>query len=123
MNPQSAAIAGSGNTLKSRFESKIWAKIFSKSADPFAYSTPSTSPTLVAPLALARLHQTAVFVVLWCTRYILLHNLMAIQIYLAIAHPYLPTLNSLMLALITFGLRSTSPRIFYNRQQNCCQMG
>ena len=37
MNPQSAAIAGSGNPLKSRFESKIRAKIFSKSADPFAY--------------------------------------------------------------------------------------
>ena len=37
MNPQSAAIAGSGNPLKSRFESEIRAKIFSKSADPFAY--------------------------------------------------------------------------------------
>ena len=38
MNPQSAAIAGSENPLKSRFESEIRAKIFSKSADPFAYS-------------------------------------------------------------------------------------
>ena len=41
MNPQSAAIAGSGNLLKSQIESEIWAKIFSKSADPFAYSPPS----------------------------------------------------------------------------------
>ena len=38
MNPQSAAIAGSGNLLKSRFEFETWAKIFSKSADSFAYS-------------------------------------------------------------------------------------
>ena len=38
MNPQSAAIAGSGNPLRSRFESKIRAKIFSKSAAPFTYS-------------------------------------------------------------------------------------
>ena len=38
MSPQSAAIAGSGKPLKSRFESEIRAKIFSKSADPFAYS-------------------------------------------------------------------------------------
>ena len=39
MNPQSAAIAGSGNPLKSRFKSEIRAKIFSKSADPeFVYS-------------------------------------------------------------------------------------
>ena len=29
--------------LKSRFESEIRAKIFSKSADPFAYSPPSLS--------------------------------------------------------------------------------
>ena len=41
MNLQSAAIVGSGNLLKSRFESEIWAKIFSKLADPFAYSPPS----------------------------------------------------------------------------------
>ena len=42
MNPQSATIAGSGNPLKSRFEYEIRAKIFSKSADPFAYyTTPS----------------------------------------------------------------------------------
>ena len=40
MNPQSAAIAGWGNPLKSRFESEIRAKIFSKSVDPFAYSPP-----------------------------------------------------------------------------------
>ena len=33
MNLQSAEIAGSGNLLKSRFESKIWTKTFSKSAD------------------------------------------------------------------------------------------
>ena len=33
MNPHSAAIAGSGNPLKSRFESEIWAKIVSYSAD------------------------------------------------------------------------------------------
>ena len=33
MNPHSAAIAGSGNPLKSRFESEIWAKIVSNSAD------------------------------------------------------------------------------------------
>ena len=32
MNPQSAAISGSGNPLKSLFESEIRAKIFSKSA-------------------------------------------------------------------------------------------
>ena len=38
MNPHSAAVAGSGNPLKSRFESEIRAKIFAKSADPFAYS-------------------------------------------------------------------------------------
>ena len=38
MNPQSGAIVASGYPLKSRFESEIWAKIFSKSADPFAYS-------------------------------------------------------------------------------------
>ena len=39
MNQQSATIAGSGNPLKSRFESEIRAKIyFFKSADPFAYS-------------------------------------------------------------------------------------
>ena len=43
MNPHSAAVAGSGNPLKSRFESEIRAKIFSKSADPFAYSPPSLS--------------------------------------------------------------------------------
>ena len=41
MNPQSATIVGSGNPLKSRFESEIRAKIFSKSADPFIFSTPS----------------------------------------------------------------------------------
>ena len=41
MNPQSAAIAGSGNLLKFRFESEILAKTFSKSADPFPYSQPS----------------------------------------------------------------------------------
>ena len=40
MNPQSAAIAGSANPLKSHLESEIRAKIFSKSADPFAYSRP-----------------------------------------------------------------------------------
>ena len=34
---------GSGNPLKSRFESEIRAKIFSKSADPFVYSPPSKS--------------------------------------------------------------------------------
>ena len=44
MNPQTAAIAGSGNLLKSRFESEIRAKIFSKSADPFAYSPPLSMP-------------------------------------------------------------------------------
>ena len=33
MNPHSAAIAGSGKPLKSRFESEIWAKIFSNFAD------------------------------------------------------------------------------------------
>ena len=38
MNSQSTAVAGSGNPLKSRFESEIQAKRFSKSADPFAYS-------------------------------------------------------------------------------------
>ena len=43
MNPQSATIVGSGNPLKSRFESEIRAKIFSKSADPFVYSPPSKS--------------------------------------------------------------------------------
>ena len=32
MNPQSAAISGSGNPLKSLFESEIRAKMFSKSA-------------------------------------------------------------------------------------------
>ena len=37
MNPQRAEIAGWGNPLKSRFESEIRAKIFSKSVDPFAY--------------------------------------------------------------------------------------
>ena len=42
MNPQSAAIAGSENPLKSRYESEIQAKIFSKSADPFAYLPRST---------------------------------------------------------------------------------
>ena len=42
MNLQSAAIAGSGNPLKSRFESEIRAKIFLKSVDPFAYSPPSS---------------------------------------------------------------------------------
>ena len=31
----------SGNLLKSRFESEIRTKIFPKSADPFAYSSPS----------------------------------------------------------------------------------
>ena len=38
MNPLSTAIiiAGFGNLLKSHFESEIWAKIFSKSANPFA---------------------------------------------------------------------------------------
>ena len=40
MNPQSAAIAGSGNPIKSPFESEIRAKIFSKSADLFAFSRP-----------------------------------------------------------------------------------
>ena len=32
----SAVIAGSGNLIKSRFESKDWLKIFSKSTDPLA---------------------------------------------------------------------------------------
>ena len=41
MNLQSTAIAGSGNLLKSHLESKIWAKIFSKLANPFAYSPSS----------------------------------------------------------------------------------
>ena len=41
MNPHSAAVGGSGNPLKSRLESEIWAKICAKSADPFAYSPPS----------------------------------------------------------------------------------
>ena len=44
MNPQSTAVAGYGNQLKSRFESEIQTKIFSKSADRLAYSTPSISP-------------------------------------------------------------------------------
>ena len=48
MNPHSAAVAGSGNPLKSRFESEIRAKIFSKSADPFTYSPPSLA-VVVAP--------------------------------------------------------------------------
>ena len=40
MNPQSATIAGSGNPLKSRFESEIRAKIYflKSAANPFAYS-------------------------------------------------------------------------------------
>ena len=42
MNPHSAAVARSGNPLKSRFESEIRTKIFSKSADPFTYSPPSS---------------------------------------------------------------------------------
>ena len=43
-SPTSAAIAGSGNPLKSRFESEIRAKIFSNSADPFAcIFTPSSN--------------------------------------------------------------------------------
>ena len=42
MNLQSAAIAGSGNPLKSRFESEIRAIMISKSVDPFAYSPPSS---------------------------------------------------------------------------------
>ena len=41
MNPHSAAVARCGNPLKSRFESEIRAKIFSKSADPFTYLPPS----------------------------------------------------------------------------------
>ena len=41
MNLQSAAIAGCRNPLKPCFESEIRAKIFSKSADPFAYSPAS----------------------------------------------------------------------------------
>ena len=40
MNLQSTAIAGSRNPLKSHFESEIWGKILSKSADPFPYSPP-----------------------------------------------------------------------------------
>jgi len=36
----SLQLQDSGNPLKSRFESEIWAKIVSKSADPFAYSPP-----------------------------------------------------------------------------------
>ena len=48
MNPHSAAVAGSGNPLKSRFESEIRAKIFAKSADPFAYSPPSRNETKVS---------------------------------------------------------------------------
>ena len=39
MNPQSAAIARSTDPLKLRSESEIRAKIFSKSADPLAYSS------------------------------------------------------------------------------------
>ena len=42
MNPQSTVIAGSRNPLKSHFDSEIQAKIFSKSADPFAYSSLSS---------------------------------------------------------------------------------
>ena len=38
MNSQSAAIAGSGNPLKSRLKSENRAKIFSNSTDPFTYS-------------------------------------------------------------------------------------
>ena len=40
LNPQSAAIGRSTNPAwKLRSESEIWAKIFSKSADPLAYSS------------------------------------------------------------------------------------
>ena len=46
MNPQSAAIAGSENPLKSCYESEIQAKIFSKSADPFAALPTMQSATL-----------------------------------------------------------------------------
>ena len=44
-SPTSAAIAGSGNPLESRFESEIRAKIFSNSADPFAciFTPPSSN--------------------------------------------------------------------------------
>ena len=48
MNPQSTAIAGSRNPKKSHFESEIQAKLFSKSANPFAYS--SLSSLVVIPL-------------------------------------------------------------------------
>ena len=40
MNPQSTAITGSGNPLKSLFESEIRAKILSESTNPFTYSPP-----------------------------------------------------------------------------------
>ena len=44
MNPQSTAVAGSGNQLKSRFESEIRTKIFSKSANLLVCSSPFISP-------------------------------------------------------------------------------
>lgn len=72
------------------------------------------------------------FVMLWCTSYILLQNLMAIQNYLAITYPYITCplkvnscFNSLMLALITLCLKGTSPRIsttgnkIYLKWDNC----
>ena len=40
MNLQSTTISGSGNLLKSLFESEIRTKILSKSTDLFAYSPP-----------------------------------------------------------------------------------
>ena len=41
MNPLSTAIiAGFGNLLQSHFESEVWAKLFSKSADPFTSHPP-----------------------------------------------------------------------------------
>ena len=47
MNPHSAAIAGSGNPLKSRFESEIWAKIFSNSADTLLKTESQIAGSLV----------------------------------------------------------------------------
>ena len=49
MNPHSAAIAGSGNPLKSRFESEIWAKIVSNSADTLLKTESQITGSLACP--------------------------------------------------------------------------
>ena len=66
MNAQSTAIAGSRNPKKSHFESEIQAKLFSKSVNPFAYSSLSSLVVISLILITVSLYYVLIFkAVLW----------------------------------------------------------